>query len=68
MFGLRVSVVPPTAVTYLDAAGYWTPYPLSPVETVIATPGWLKCVSSVVSLRYSGPPHELETTLLCAAA
>jgi hypothetical protein len=36
------SEVPPTAVTYCEAAGYSAPYPLSPEETVIATPGWLK--------------------------
>src|SRR5215472_6208513 len=37
-----VSEVPPTAVTYWDAAGKVTPYPLSPAEAVTATPGWLK--------------------------
>ena len=39
---LRVSAVPPTAVTFFDAAGYSVTKPLSPEETVIATPGWLK--------------------------
>lgn len=37
----RFSAVPPTAVTYWDAAGYSTPNPESPEEAVIATPGWL---------------------------
>ncbi len=36
------SEVPPTDVTYLEAAGYPTPYPLSPAAAVTATPGWLK--------------------------
>jgi hypothetical protein len=33
--------VPPTATTWLDAAGKDTPYPLSPVLAVIAMFGWL---------------------------
>src|SRR5579871_332869 len=37
----RVSVVPPTAVTKREAAGYSTPKPPSPELAVIATPGWL---------------------------
>ncbi len=50
-------VVPPTAVTYWDAAGNSTPYPLSPEEAVIITPGWLKyLLSSLVSLEYSLAP------------
>src|ERR1043166_9414599 len=35
----RVRVVPPTAVTYRDAAGNSTPYPPSPELTVMAMPG-----------------------------
>src|SRR3954452_7318947 len=38
---LRVSDVPPTAVSVLNAAGAWAPNPLSPELAVIATPGWL---------------------------
>src|SRR5215472_14675282 len=34
----RDSDVPPTAVTNCDAAGYWTPKPLSPELAVTATP------------------------------
>jgi hypothetical protein len=37
---VRVSVVPPTAVTHFEEAGYETPYPLSPADAVIATPRW----------------------------
>src|SRR4051794_12943748 len=37
----QFSVVPPTAVTVDAVAGKETPYPLSPVLAVIATPGWL---------------------------
>src|SRR5581483_3585924 len=33
--------VPPTPTTSVYAAGYWTPYPLSPLEAVMTTPGWL---------------------------
>src|ERR1700759_3372925 len=35
-------LVPPTPVTFGDAAGYCTPKPRSPVLAVIATPGWSK--------------------------
>ena len=52
----RLSEVPPTAVTNWDAAGNWTPNPLSPELTVTAMPGWLKCASSVTSAEYSPPP------------
>ena len=48
--------VPPTAVTNCEAAGYSTPKPLSPELTVIATPGWLKCVSELVWPLDSPPP------------
>src|SRR5215469_11179126 len=52
-----VRVVPPTAVTYCEAAGYSTPYPASPELTVMATPGWLKYwLSAAVSLGSSEPP------------
>src|SRR4051794_37787142 len=37
----RLSEVPPTAVTYCEAAGNSTPKPLSPELTVMAIPGWL---------------------------
>jgi hypothetical protein len=40
--GLSERVVPPTAVTNRDAAGYWTPKPSSPDENVKATLGLLK--------------------------
>jgi hypothetical protein len=40
-FAAADSEVPPTAVTYREAAGYSTPNPLSPAEAVTATPGWL---------------------------
>jgi hypothetical protein len=36
----RLSLVPPTEVTNGELAGNSTPYPESPDETVIATPGW----------------------------
>src|SRR5215831_4248088 len=36
---LRIKLVPPTAVTYCEAAGYCTPNPLSPELAVMATPG-----------------------------
>src|SRR5262245_44100146 len=39
---LGVRLVPPTAVTYCEAAGYRTPNPASPELAVIAMPGWLK--------------------------
>src|SRR5437660_825099 len=35
LFAFSVRVVPPTAVTYCEAAGYSTPKPLSPDENVI---------------------------------
>ena len=54
--GARWSVVPPTAVTNWEAAGNSTPNPLSPELTVIATPGWLKCVSELVWPLDSPPP------------
>src|SRR5690348_7895193 len=38
--GLSTRCVPPTAVTFGDDAGYWTPKPESPELTVMATPGW----------------------------
>src|ERR1700687_2651779 len=38
LFEFRVRVVPPTAVTYCDAAGYCTPYPLSPDKSVMGRP------------------------------
>src|SRR5215813_8619957 len=46
---LGVRLVPPTAVTYWEAAGYRTPNPPSPELAVIAMPGWLKCASKPVS-------------------
>src|SRR5205814_1744407 len=36
-----LSVVPPTAIVYPEAAGNSTPYPASPALTVTAMPGWL---------------------------
>src|SRR6266700_4103321 len=51
------SDVPPTAVTYWDAAGYSTPNPLSPADAVTATPACLKnSVSAVGSEDDSVPP------------
>src|SRR4051794_26653792 len=38
--------VPPTAVTYGEDAGHWTPYPASPDAAVIVTPRRLKCASA----------------------
>src|ERR1700753_2485228 len=64
----RVSEVPPTAVTNRDVAGYSAPLPSSPELTVMATPGWLKLASSLVSLDDSSPPQLLETNFACAAA
>src|SRR5262249_24951478 len=37
----RTRAVPPTAVTYCDAAGYVTPKSSSPELATTATPGWL---------------------------
>jgi hypothetical protein len=34
-------LVPPTAVTYGEAAGYSTPKSLSPALAVTAIPGWI---------------------------
>jgi hypothetical protein len=62
------SEVPPTAVTNREVAGYSEPLPLSPELTVIATPGWLKCESSVVCPEYSPPPQLLDTYFACVAA
>src|SRR6478672_576775 len=59
----RRSEVPPTAVTKRDAAGYSTPKPASPEETVIAMPGWLKAPSDDVSVENSEPPNELEISV-----
>jgi hypothetical protein len=38
-------------------AGYWAPVPLSPLDAVMATPGWLNVASSVVWPAYSPPPQ-----------
>src|SRR5215471_15353229 len=57
------SVVPPTEVTNWASAGNSGPG-LSPAETVIATPGWLKkLLASVASVEYSAPPQLLEMNL-----
>jgi len=58
------SVVPPTAVTYCDVAGYPPGQPSSPLANVIITPGWWKYVkSNVVSLENSPPLQLLEISL-----
>src|ERR1700758_1336443 len=64
LFAFNVRLVPPTAGTYCEAAGYSTPKPLSPEENVIGFPVTLKWPSYalVVSLENSPPPHEFETT------
>src|SRR5215472_8839156 len=54
--GSFVRVVPPTAVTNGEAAGYWTPKPPSPELAVMAMVGWLKCASRPVSALSSAPP------------
>src|SRR5216683_3639219 len=56
-------VVPPTATTSVEAAGYSTPLPLSPEEAVKVTPLTAKWVSLLASLENSDPPKLMETTL-----
>jgi hypothetical protein len=60
LFAPRRSVVPPTATTVLYDAGDSTPYPLSPDDAVIATPGWSYAPPFVDDV--SEPPYELEIT------
>jgi hypothetical protein len=58
-FEAVLSDVPPTDVTYREAAGYSVPalYAPSPEDTVMATPGWLNYEESYdVSDDDSEPP------------
>lgn len=43
------SAVPPTAITFGEAAGYSAPCPLSPAEAVQKVPAWLMPPSQAVS-------------------
>ena len=62
------SVVPPTAVTNGLDDGHSTPKPSSPVETVMGM-GLLKTLSNSLSTKLiSTEPHELLTSVPCAAA
>jgi hypothetical protein len=55
-------LVPPTAVTYGEEAGYSTPYPASPELAVMATPGRLKTAS-----KLDWPLNSVEPQLLLIA-
>src|SRR5882757_4720682 len=56
----RLSEVPPTAMTLAAEAGHDVPYPSSPVEAVIAIPGWTKYLAFAdASALLSGPPQLL---------
>src|SRR5262249_49955203 len=54
------SDVPPTETTNCEDAGNSGPYPSSPADATMATPGWSKYFSS---LAMAGPPKLLETNL-----
>lgn len=57
------SVVPPTATTYGDAAGYSVPLPLSPDDaTNVTFDGAPKWLSKLVSELNSLPPKLIDTT------
>src|SRR4029077_410150 len=64
LFAFSVRVVPPTAVTYCEAAGYSTPKPLSPDENVIGLLVTLKWPSEalVVWVGKPAPAHEIENS------
>ena len=58
---VNCNVVPPTAITFGDAAGYCAGRPLSPVEKKMLTPGCAKWTSEAASPANSLPPQLFET-------
>src|SRR5262249_12011270 len=66
--GLVVRLVPPTAVTYREAAGDCTPNPASPEPAGIAMPGRVKGPAELRSALDSGPPEVLLITVAPRAA